>query len=41
MTPEILAAFFFGFTAGAIFVFAGMLLDRRAERKEREYKSQK
>lgn len=30
MTPEILASFFIGFTVGTIFVFIGMLLDRRA-----------
>ena len=41
MTPEILAAFFFGFTAGTIFVFFGMLLDRRAERRKQQHKSQK
>ena len=39
MTPEILSAFFFGFTVGAVFVFVGILLDRWAERKKREYKS--
>lgn len=41
MMPEILAAFFFGFTAGAVFVFVGILLDRWAERRKQQHKSQK
>lgn len=34
MTPEILSAFFFGFTLGTVLVFIGMLLDRRAGKKQ-------